>query len=424
MANQSRHVPSYRCKKSNGRKYGCVSLPDGRGGRHDILLGKFGTKESRAEYARVIAEWEAADRVVPKAETALDLTINELIHDYWNHAKQHYRHADGTPTNELNDLRLSFRPLKTTYGHTAARSFGPLALKAIRQQLITKPITTRIRVADPETGQRVWRKKVLRIGLARGVINQRINRIRRLFRWAVENELVPSSVLEGLRAVEGLKLGRSAARETARVRPVSTALVEDTLPHLAPTIADIVRLLMLTGMRCGEAVIMRGCDIDMAGAVWLFRPAHHKLSHAGRDRIVALGPRAQAIIRRYLGTDMQRFLFSPRDSVRSFRQCQREARKSPVQPSQRNRAKRNPRRKPRECYDVRAIAHSVRRACIKHELECWHPHQLRHTVASEIRKQFGLDAARAALGHHGAAITSHYAELDAGKVVQVAAKLG
>ena len=65
MSNESYRIPSYRCKKSNGRKYGCVSLPDGRGGRRDILLGKYGTKESRAEYARVIAEWEATDRLLP-----------------------------------------------------------------------------------------------------------------------------------------------------------------------------------------------------------------------------------------------------------------------------------------------------------------------------------------------------------------------
>jgi hypothetical protein len=44
----SNRVPSYRCKKStNGRKYECVSLPDGMGGRHDVLLGEYGTKESR-----------------------------------------------------------------------------------------------------------------------------------------------------------------------------------------------------------------------------------------------------------------------------------------------------------------------------------------------------------------------------------------
>ena len=94
MSNRIFRVPSYRCKKIQGRNYGCVSLPDGMGGRRHILLGKSGTKVSRAEYARVIAEWEAADRRSPKAEDVGDLTINELILAYWPYAKQHYRYLE------------------------------------------------------------------------------------------------------------------------------------------------------------------------------------------------------------------------------------------------------------------------------------------------------------------------------------------
>jgi hypothetical protein len=51
-------IPSYRHHKQSGQAI--VTLPDGLGGRHDVLLGKYGTPESRDEYARVIAEWEAA----------------------------------------------------------------------------------------------------------------------------------------------------------------------------------------------------------------------------------------------------------------------------------------------------------------------------------------------------------------------------
>jgi integrase len=174
----------------------------------------------------------------------------------------------------------------------------------------------------------------------------------------------------------------------------------------------------------GELVVMRGCDLDTAGAVWLYKPQHHKMEHAGFERVVALGPRAQEVVKRYLKTSLQAYLFSPRDSVLAFRQRQRRERKSPVQPSQVCRAKPRPRRKPGERYDVRAVAHAVRRACVKHGLECWHPHQLRHTKATEIRREFGLDAARAALGHHGPAVTSLYAGMDAAKVVEVARKLG
>jgi integrase len=54
----------------------------------------------------------------------------------------------------------------------------------------------------------------------------------------------------------------------------------------------------------------------------------------------------------------------------------------------------------------------------------WHPHQLRHTKATEIRREYGLDAARALLGQHGPQVTELYAELDQAKAVEVAWKLG
>src|SRR5947209_7997797 len=121
MSNRFSHrVPTYRCKKVNGRKYGVVSLPDGSGGRRDVLLGKYGTKESRAKYAKVIAEWEAADRCLPSVNGQKDLTINELIVLFLPHAEQHYRHADGSPTNEFHDYKLSLRPLRELYGFTPA----------------------------------------------------------------------------------------------------------------------------------------------------------------------------------------------------------------------------------------------------------------------------------------------------------------
>jgi hypothetical protein len=120
------HVPSYRRHKQSGQAI--VTLPDGFGSRRDILLGKYGTKESRLEYARVIAEWEAAGRGLPAIAAAKDLTVNELLLAYWKHAEEHYRRPDGMPSKELGDIRLSCRPLKALYGDTVAKDFGPLAL--------------------------------------------------------------------------------------------------------------------------------------------------------------------------------------------------------------------------------------------------------------------------------------------------------
>jgi hypothetical protein len=55
-----RPVPSYRKHKSSGQAV--VTLSGLAGRRRDVLLGKFGSKASRVEYGRVIAEWEARGR--------------------------------------------------------------------------------------------------------------------------------------------------------------------------------------------------------------------------------------------------------------------------------------------------------------------------------------------------------------------------
>lgn len=399
------HVPSYRRHKQSGQAV--VTLPDGLGSRKDVLLGKYGTKESRTEYARVIAEWEAAGRRLPASmPSAADLSISELILQFWTHAEQHYRRPDGTVTNELNDFRLSLKPLRELYGQTIARNFGPLALKAVRQKMIE---------AD----------------LCRGVINQRIGRIRRMFRWAVENELVPPSVLQGLQAVRGLQRGRSPARETEPVKPVPQAFVEATLPCLRPQVAAMVQLQLHTGMRPGEVCIMRAIDLDMTGSIWLYRPGSdagpdgvHKTAYRGHKRIVPIGPRGQEIIRQYLKADLYACLFSPRETMETLRLEQRAKRKTKVQPSQVDRRRRHPKKKLRDHYGEKSYARAIARACQKAGVPHWHPHQLRHTKATEIRREAGLDAARAVLGHRSPQITETYAEIDVNKAAEVMARLG
>jgi integrase len=414
MSRQSR-VPSYRQHKQSGQAI--VTLTDGLGGRRDVLLGKFGTAASRAAYARVIAEWEASGRHLPQTATAVAaLTINELIFRFWPHAEQHYRHPDGTTTNELDDFKYSLRPLKHLYGHTAAQDFGPLALKAVRQRMIDG-------YEHPKYGpQRP---------LCRGVVNQRVGRIRRLFKWAVENELVPPSVLLGLKAVRGLQQGRSQARETEPIKPVPESFVEAILPHVRPPVAAMVQLQRLTGMRPGEVVIMRAIDLDMTGKVWLYRPGSdqgrhgaHKTAHRGQDRIISIGPRGQEIIRQWLKPELYAYLFSPRETMAALRRKQRQERKTKLQPSQMNRRKQKPKRKPGDRYRVGSYAVAIARGCVKAGVPHFHPHQIRHTKATEIRREAGLDAARAVLGHRSPKITEVYAEIDVNKAAAVMEKLG
>ncbi len=283
-------IPKYRNHRQSGQAV--VTLPNGYGQRRDILLGKYGTAKSRQEYARIISKWEAAGRRLPRPGVPGDLTITELIHAYWKHVEGYYRRPDGTPTSEVGEYRRALRPVRLTYGRILAKEFGPLALKAVRQMMIEG-------WNDPEHGPHC--------PLARGVINQRIGRIGRMFRWAAENEMVATSVYHGLQAVRGLQRGRSPARETAPVRPVSEALVHGTLPFLRPQVAAMVRLQFPTGMRPGEVVIMRGVDLDTSGKVWLYRPGSnqgpqgiHKTAWRGQQGVIAIGPLGQEVLRPWL----------------------------------------------------------------------------------------------------------------------------
>jgi len=142
--------------------------------------------------------------------------------------------------------------------------------------------------------------------LSRGVINQRIGRIIRMYKWAVAEEIVPETIHRALKTVTGLERGRSEARETEPVRPVPDAIVDATLPHVLPPVRAMIELQRLTGARPGEVRIMRACDLDTSGPIWLYRPHTHKTKHKGKDRIIALGPKAQAVLMPFLKLDLQR----------------------------------------------------------------------------------------------------------------------
>jgi integrase len=433
------HVPQYRLYKQSGQAV--VALSDGLGNRRDVLLGKYGSPASRLEYTRVVAEWEANDRRMPRRMPADDTTINELILAYYAHCQTYYRHPDGEPTSEADNIRLALRPLKEQYGHSRAADFDSLSLEAVRHHIIHS-------------------------GRCRGRVNKDVSRIKRMFRWASAKKLVPLTTYQQLATVEGLRAGRSPARETEPVRPVPEAVVNATLPHLSPQVAAMVRLQLLTGMRPGEVVRLRGIDLDTSGPVWVYRPGsdrgpcgRHKTAWCGHQKAILIGPRGQEVLKPWLRPSPQEYLFQPREAVAACRAVRRQKRKTPLTPSQsRRQPKKHSKREPGDHYVVtaydQAIAHACRKAFPppepltqrkvetakawmsrlteeqKAELSAWdrshrwHPNQLRHTKASEIRREYGLDAARAVLGHRSPQITEVYAEIDVNKAAEVMARLG
>jgi integrase len=371
-----------------------------------IYLGAYDSPESHAAYQRVVAEWLARGRV-PRAAGEGGPSVNEVLLAYWRWGEGYYVDPDGRPSREMDFIAYCIKPLKELYGMTAAAAFGPLALKAVRQ-------------------------KMLDADLCRGVINQRIGCIKRIFKWAVAEELVPPGVHHALAAVDGLRRGHTTARETAKVLPVPDAHVDAVLPFLPPTLKSMVELQRLTGMRSGELVILRTCDVEHAGPVWQYRPQRHKTSNRGHERVVRMGPRAQAILAPLLnGGNPEAFLFSPAAAQAERRAAKRAARRTRVQPSQADRRKRRPRRSAGERYGTRsyyrAVLYGIEAAVKAGTLAKgtrWHPHQLRHSYGTLIRKERGLDAARALMGHRTLSQADEYAELDGKLACQVASEFG
>ena len=151
------------------------------------------------------------------------------------------------------------------------------------------------------------------------------------------------TVYQGLQTVPGLRFGRTTARETPPVRPVADAAVDTTLPFVSPPVQAMVRLQKLTGMRPCEVVIMCACDIDRSDAIWIYEPVHHKNRWRGHTRTVPLGPRAEKILTPYLGKGPDQFFFQPIEAEQIRNELRRNARRTPMTPSQ---ALRKPKAKP------------------------------------------------------------------------------
>src|SRR5690606_34919759 len=143
------------------------------------------------------------------------------------------------------------------------------------------------------------------------------------------------------------------------------------------------------------------------------------------------GPRAQEILEPLLKPDLHAYLFSPAEAEAERDALKRKQRKSHVPPSQQNRKKPDPARTPGTRYTPasyrRALTYATQQAIEAGALPegtHWHPHQLRHNHATRVRRECGLDATRAVLGHSTVVQSAEYAELDLELAGQAALKLG
>jgi len=392
----------------------CRHKPTGlaycRLGGRTIYLGPADGPDVQARYDAAVAEWLSRGRARQQPFGPL---VVDVIAAYWEHVTRYYRKPNGTATSEVESNRKALRYVQRLYGEHPASDFGAMALKACREAMILA-------------------------GHCRTSINRDVGRVKRMFRWAASEEMVPAAVLPALDAVSGLREGRSEAREFTPVMPVDDFAVAAVLPLLNRQLRCLVELQALTGARSGELLALRPRDIDFtADDVWLYKPTDHKCRHHGRERVIPFGPKCQALIRPFLsGRPLDACLFSPAEADAERRAEQHAARKTAMScgnvPGS-NRRK-HPRKQPGESYSVlsygRAIAEAVRKYNRRAEADGrpviphWSPHRLRHSYGTKVRAAAGLETARAALGHATVSATQVYAEVDQQRVRDLAARIG
>jgi integrase len=115
--------------------------------------------------------------------------------------------------------------------------------------------------------------------------------------------------------------------------------------------------------------------------------------------------------------------------------------KAPLNAEKRaRRRKKSPSKQPGDYYPIGSYEHAINRGCDRafaipdglagedakkwRRDHRWSPNQLRHSAATFLRKEFGIEAARIILGHSSPTVTEVYAELDRSKAADIMAKVG
>jgi len=366
---------------NHGLWYYSVQLP-GEKKRRQVPLRAPGAKHTmRTDRPRRMAEeaaaryWEEHTRQIRRHDPA-GVSVSELCALWADHCREYYS-KDGRPTSAATNMILGPRQFRELYGKAAVAELTHADMLQLRDALV-------------------------RSGVCRTTVNRRLWSVKYMLGWALDEAIVPAAVKAELTQVQGVKRGRTAAPERRPVRSVDDATVSATVARMMPNTADMVRLHRVTGMRPCELCALKWSAIDTTRTPWVYRVPETANKNAWRGeygvpRVVCIGPKGRAILERHRACgDVP---FSPQSAMAEYLAARHAARVTPVYG-----AKRDEPHVPRalgSCWTTDAYSKTIRAACRKAGIAEWGANRLRHAFGTEVRRAFGLEAARAVLGHAG-----------------------
>jgi len=354
-----------------------------------IYHGIWGTPEAEKSYKRFLAALIENPVQPPQLDTG-GMLVSELADAFLDSIESRISKSEFT----LHKYAIGY--LAEVYGELAVNEFSPKKLKIVRSQMV-------------KTGT-----------LCRKTVNNYIGKIRRMFAWGVEEEVVSAGISHALKAVKDLRQREEGTFDHPEREAVPEWVIAATLPFMPPTVAAIVQVQWLTGMRPSEVLNMRVGDIDQSqgNELWYYSPKHKTEEHIGKKPI-PLGKPEQRLIAPYLiGKKPTDSVFSPKTAQWERVAEARANRESKRTASQRERdARRSEENAGRvgdfydHCGYRRAVKYAIEKGN-RHGVKIphWSPYLLRNSAATAIELEHGLDEAQAQLGHTTADMTKRYSK--------------
>jgi integrase len=254
------------------------------------------------------------------------------------------------------------------------------------------------------------------------MVNDYIRRIVSIFEWGVENELVQETTYRTLKTVKALPEGHPGTFENPAREHVPDEVIKRTLPFMPPTVSAMVQVQRLTGCRPGEIFNMRVGEIDKTTdpELWLYRLPHHKTEKkTKRKKVIPLGKPEQTLIAPYLeGKTAEQAVFSPKAAKLEQiidKWANRKTEPTPSQVAQHEKQIANLTGKEfyhKDTYRL-AIEYAIDKANKTlpddEKIEHWIPYQIRHTAATAMEVEVGLEGSQTLLDHESPNTTKRYA---------------
>lgn len=229
-------------------------------------------------------------------------------------------------------------------------------------------------------------------GKSRGTIKAYRHVILEALRYAEIRDLIPNGTYA---AFQIIPLPRNA-KQPKRITPTCSEELDRVREAVGQTVYDILRLEVLTGMRPGELLRLRPCDIEkMPSGVWQYVIYRHKTSGRTAAPLVKyIGPQAQEIMERYIAdAKPDEPLFKRRNG------------------------------KPHTTHSVQQRISYLKRTR-RDFPQTFHQYKCRHAAGTEARKHQGLEGAQAFLGHANRATSEIYAEVNQDLAIALALEIG